>query len=531
MEKVKEFVKQNQKKVLIGLLILTILLQVLIRIQYGFDKAYLHIDEGYSYGLMNYDKIDIMDNEDFYNNWHTNEYYKDYLSISSEEAMDFTPVYENQKNDVHPPFYYLLLRIASSFTIDSFSKWTGIILNIFIFVATSILIYFIANRIFHNKVYAVFVVLVNGFTLASIDTTIFIRMYALNALNLLIISYLHMKNFNKKELAIKDLIIMSVFIIIGSLTHYYYLVFLFILFVIYMGKFIKEKNIRNIIRYGITMVISASISLAIFPYSFVHMFMGYRGTGAISNLTDITKMWNSFGAYLGILCYNVFNGILLIMILVSIGIVIYKLIKDKKFTIAFENAEFWIMFIPTIIYFTIVALISPYQELRYIMPVCPLLVIGGVYLFKVLLEKVFSKKNTYVILSIIFVVMLILPSIIKPNIPFYYLYKDKKDIVATIEQQHQTPILYVFKKEQNRFLDDLYLFTIADNSYIMDVKEFSKEKLKEVFANINLENGLIVIINEGIEHEKYLKEISENLDVTTYKHLQRMNACNIYQMK
>lgn len=531
MEKLKEFVKRNQNKIIIGLLILTILLQVLLRIQYGFEKAYLHIDEGYSYGLMNYDKIDIMNNEDFYNTWHTNEYYKDYLSISSEEAMDFTAVYENQKNDVHPPFYYLLLRIASSFTIDSFSKWTGITLNIVIFILTSIFIYLIANRIFKNKLYAVFIVLVNGFTLASIDTTIFIRMYALNALNLLIITYLHIINFNKKELQLKDLVVMSIAIIVGSLTHYYYLVFLFMLFVIYMIKLIKEKHAKNIIRYISMMVISGTISLAIFPYSFVHMFMGYRGTGAISSLTNISQMWNSARAYYYILRDNAFNGFLLFMIVISVIMIGYSVIKNKKLAIKFENKEFWLMFVPSIIYFTIVALVSPYQELRYIMPVCPLLIIGVFYLFKVSFVKVLNEKNTYIILNLTFIIMLILPNIVKPDIPFYYLYKDKKDIVSKIEDAHDTPVLYVFNKQENRFLDDLYLFTISDQSYIMDAEEFSKERLTQIFANIDLEKGLIVIMNEGLEHETYLKEISKTLKVTNYEHLQRMNACNIYQMK
>ena len=219
------------------------------------------------------------------------------------------------------------------------------------------------------------------------------------------------------------------------------------------------------------------------------------------------------------------------MVLVSVAVVVYHFIKNKKLSIKFENKEFWLMFIPSVIYFTMVALVSPYQELRYIMPVCPLLVIGGFYLLKVLLEKVFSKKNTYYILSAIFVVMLILPSIIKLDIPFYYLYKDKKEIVTKIEQEQDKPVLYIFNKEQNRFLDDLYLFTISNQSYIMDKEEFSKEKLKEIFTNINFKNGFFVIINEGLEHETYLKEISKTLNVTGYEHIQRMNACDIYQME
>lgn len=525
----KEFIKTHKNILLNILLVVIIILQVTLHIQYGIDKAYLHMDEGYSYGLMNYNKIDIMNNEDFYNTWHTNEYYKDYLSISSDEVRDLSPVYENQKNDVHPPFYYLLLRIASSFTIDSFSKWTGISLNIIIFIITSVLIYLVANKIFKNKIYAIFVILVNGFTLASIDTTVYIRMYALNALNLLIISYLHIINYDKDELKFKDLAIMSLFIIIGSLTHYYYLVFLFVLFMIYLIKFIKEKNWRNLAKYIATMIVSAVISLVIFPYSFVHMFMGYRGTGAVSNLANPDQMWNSMGKYISIVNNNVLNGALILIGILVIAIVLYKIIKNKKITLKFENKEFWMVFIPTIIYFTIVALVSPYQELRYIMPICPLIVISTFYLLKVLFEKVLSTYHTYIALSIVFIMMLIIPSV--ANINFYYLYKDKAEIVNKIEEEHDVPCLYVFNKNQNRFLDDLYLFSILDKSYVMDKNEFSKEKVKEVFENIDTSKGLIVIINEGIEHQIYLDELERTLKLKDCKHLQRMNACNIYQFE
>lgn len=526
MEKLKEFVKKNQNAILTCILISTIMLQVLLHILYGIEKPYFHIDEGYSYGLMNYDKVDIMNNDDFYNTWHTKDYYMDYFSISSEEEGDFSPVYENQKNDVHPPFYYLILRIASMFTINSFSKWTGIIPNIIIFIITSVFVYLIATKIFKNKIYGVFIVLVNGFTLASIDTTIFIRMYALNALNLLIIAYLHMINFNKKELSIKDLGIMSIFIIIGSLTHYYYLVFLFMLFVIYILKFIKERNIKNIVKYVVMMGISACISLAIFPYSFVHMFMGYRGVGAISNLEKLEGMWNSLGRYIGILNNNTFNGALIVILIVVAMMAIYKIAKNKKIILKFESKEFWLVFLPTICYFLIVALVSPYQELRYIMPICPLMVIGVFYLFKVALEKVFSSKNTYIALTITFILMLILQKTV--YLPFFYLYKDKKEIVSKMEEEHSRPCLYIFNTSQNRFLDDIYMFTKIDNSYILDSSLFNEAKVREIFENIDIENGITVFINGGLNNDSCLDILTKELNCASYKWIQRMNACDIY---
>ena len=134
MKQEKSLSKKLSKKAIIISLAIIIIIQILARIYVGYKKEYFHIDEAYSYSLMNYDKIQITENDDFYDTWHTKDYYIDYLSVNSDEVWNLKPVYENQKNDVHPPLYYLLLRIAASFTIDGFTKWTGIILNIIIYV-------------------------------------------------------------------------------------------------------------------------------------------------------------------------------------------------------------------------------------------------------------------------------------------------------------------------------------------------------------------------------------------------------------
>ena len=132
---------KNKKEILI--IVILILIQSIIYVFVGANKSYLHIDEAYSYGLTNYDKVEIEENADFYNTWHNKEYYEDYLTVNEDEIGDLKPVYENQKNDVHPPLYYLLLRIAMSFSVGSFSKWAGFGLNIVIyaFILTNSLTY------------------------------------------------------------------------------------------------------------------------------------------------------------------------------------------------------------------------------------------------------------------------------------------------------------------------------------------------------------------------------------------------------
>ena len=206
------------------IIILTIILvQTLLYVFVASQKGYIHMDEAYSYGLTNYDRVDIYDNEDFYNTWHDNDYYKDYLVIDEDEVDSYKQVYENQKNDVHPPLYYLLLRLMMNFSIGNFSIWPGVILNIIIYALSAIFTYLICLKIFKDKVKSGIIALVSQITLASITNVIYIRMYALTGLFVLITSYLHLLLLDSKKLNYKLLTAIGISSLLGSLTHYYYL--------------------------------------------------------------------------------------------------------------------------------------------------------------------------------------------------------------------------------------------------------------------------------------------------------------------
>ncbi len=63
-----KFLKKNY------LLIIFIIIQTIFYIIAGANKEYLHIDEAYSFGLTHYDKVEIQENSDFFDNWHTKEF-------------------------------------------------------------------------------------------------------------------------------------------------------------------------------------------------------------------------------------------------------------------------------------------------------------------------------------------------------------------------------------------------------------------------------------------------------------------------
>lgn len=516
--------KVNKEKIA---LFLVIIVQIIVYIFLGMQKTYIHMDEAYSIGLTNYDKVDITENEDFYNNWHTKQYYEDYISIGKEEISNLKPVYENQRNDVHPPFYYLLLRIAYTFNLDSFSKWPGLILNIIILVISNILVYKILKELIKDKKIALLICLVNGLVVASIESVTYIRMYALNSLLLLLVAYWHIMNFRKENISLKSYVSIGLIVLLASLTHYYNVIYIAIIYILYLIRYIKNKQYKNIAKYTLTMVISAVMSLVIFPYSIEHIFMGYRGQGVLSTFTDLSKMLTNLGNYLNIVNTNIFNGLLWIILLFFTIVLAYKFIKEKQLIIKVENTKLLLIIIPAFIYFLIVAVSSPYTEIRYIIPVCSFIFICVIYILNLIINKVLNEKNSKIAFTIFMLILLIMPILTPAKINNLYL--EHRDIVAKVEEKYyKLPTIYLFNTNQNRFLDDIYLFTKIEESYILDIEKANVENIEKILESKNTDNGILLWVNEGFEKQNYIDMIMNTQNFKNCEHIKRMNACDIY---
>ena len=581
--------KLNEKSKETIIIAIILIIQTLIFIIAGLNKKYIHMDEAYSLGLASYNKVDIQQNKDFYDTWHSKKYYEDYLSVNENEKNNFNPVYENQKNDVHPPLYYLLLRIAMGFHVGSFSKWSGIILNIFIYVFITIFMYLIIKKLLVGtekyKQKSAILALISSITLSSINNAIYIRMYAFSTLNILITTYLHLKLLDNNKINYKLLLAIGISALVGSLTHYYYLFYLAMLFIMFVIKYLKEKEYKELFKYIGTMLLAGFFSLIIFPYSIQHMFFGYRGQGAISNLLNISEFLKRIGQYILIVNVYNFNNTLFILLIFILGIIIYKKVKKIKL-IETKNKYIKYIVLPTIFYFILVAISAPWIELRYIMPICNLIFILVFYSIITLLKNVIKEKTINKIMIGIVLLILIMPFISnqiidlvigktfrneqensysskqdiveklknESNIPIdilkefndasidnillfiknfniepEVLYSNKSKVTKIIEKDlNNIPAIYIFNSNNNRFLDDILLFANIKESYIAKDIDCNEEEINEIIKNKDIDNGILIFINEGQENEKILKEIKEvtNLINTTY--LQRLNACDLY---
>lgn len=514
-----------------------IVIQTIIFVILGFNKSYIHIDEAFSFGLASYDKIKIQNNEGFYNAWHDKLYYEDYLVLNQDEKYDFWQVYENQKNDVHPPLYYLFLRIAMGFSIDKFSVWPGIIINIIIYIFITIFTYLIFKKLLQNKdkcnEKATILTLVSTLTLSSLTNVIYIRMYALSTLNIAIITYLHLKLLDTKESDKKLLVCIGLSALIGSLTHYYYLFYLAMLAIMFVIKYLKDKEYKELAKYLGTMAIAGILSLLIFPYSIKHMFFGYRGQGAISNLENASKFVQSIGKYIQKVNLYAFNNCL--WIIFSIIVVLYILRKIGK------NKYLKYIAVPILFYFLLASISSPWVELRYVMPICPMIFVLIMVLLEDGLSNFFKGKKSNIILCIILIMICVMPFIsnkileINDKTNFRMknevLYSNKKEILNKLGNDLNVPTIYLINPKDNRFLDDILLFSKIDESYMALDFECNKENIQSVMQEKDLSNGIVVFISDGLNDNEMLEVIKEALNLEKITHLERMNACDIYYIK
>lgn len=521
----------NKKKEIL-LVTLILIIQTIIFVIVGINKTYIHMDEAYSLGLASYDKVEIQANEDFYNNWHNKEYYEDYLTVNDDETDKFSQVYENQKNDVHPPLYYLILRIAMGFTKNHYSKWSGIIVNIIIFMFITVFMYLILQKLLGNKEKskekAIILAFVSSLTMASLTNVIYIRMYALSTLNILITTYLHMKLLDSEKVNYKLLVGIGISALAGSLTHYYYLFYLVMLYLLLAIKFIKEKNFKNLMWYTVAMVIAGVLSLVIFPYSIQHMFFGYRGQGFISKLMDIPQFLKGIGGYLLKINNFAFNKMLTVILAIILMTVIYKIIKKQR-VVSEKNKYTKFIILPTIFYFILVAVASPWIELRYIMPVCSLIFCLVIYYLYNFSNNILGEKKSNILTGLILVVILITPVVLKiePEVAF----TDKKEIVKKLENELNVPTIYFFNSSHNRFLDDILLFATVNESYVAKDMEYTVENMNQILDGKDISKGLVIFINEGQENDDIIAVLKETTCLENIEYLKRLNACDVYYLK
>ena len=249
----------------------------------------------------------------------------------------------------------------------------------------------------------------------------------------------------------------------------------------------------------------------------------------MDNLHDSNQILTNLGQQINTLNYYTFNKLTLVIAILIIGIWLCNKIRKKaNFKLEKIKKEILLMIsIPTIFYFLITSIASPWRVLRYMVAVSGLIFVLAIYWLYKELKNGFSNKVTNIVITIVLGAILISPFILKlePEL----LYADRKDFVQEISGElKNVPTIYLFDSSQNRLFDDILVFSMVDNSYIAKDIEYTEENIKKIFADKDVSNGVIILLDQGDKTDGIINTVKNALNLEDSRYLQRLTSCDVY---
>lgn len=432
--------------------------------------------------------------------WKTKDDALKYVTLQSDEILNFFSVYYNQSRDTHPPLFYYLVHIVSIIFLNHFSKYTIFIINMIAFIGVNIIIKKMLNLI-HKEHLTIPTMILYGLSIGAISTVMFQRMYMLLTFFIIFYSYLCIKIIKNdfklsKELRLK----MGIIIILGFLTHYYFCIYA-IFFAFFLGiktyKKYGKKEFNKLIFYYCKIAI---IGVLLFPASIYHIFFSYRGIGATTDNFSILDFF-----YLVCDAYSL-NLILGLVLFVLISIIAIIKCKKKK------DAINLVLLIPTIGFIIICSKISPYLEMRYIMGILPIVAV----IFWISIDDIFKSYKKQ-ILSIIFILIIIF-SIVKLSYrePLY-LYSEYEKNIEIAKENYNKKFIYIGDNAYNH-IQNMPEFMIYEKSLILNV---NNNELKYLESNNELigEDSFIVSMKQYMNVQEIIEEVKSLTGYDNYNTL------------
>ena len=488
------------KKKALKYLVIIILILIGIRVYFGYQKEDFFMDETFSYTLMNMKEGAgmIQTAPEFNNIWISGDKIKNMLVVGKDEVLRYDIVYYNQTQDVHPPLYYFLLHTASALSFGNFTKWTGIILNILIFIGISFTLYVIGKKVFKSTIWAIVLVAIYGVSTGAIFSTIFIRMYELLILFVLlylikVIDILKKNIIDKEDITKKDMLELVTIFVLGMLTHYHFIIIsVLISLVLFIIMLFKKVKISRICTYVGINILGLLIYSAIYPSFYTHMFGTQRGTESTGNLLNLADYADRIKRGINVFDVNIFGEVGKIIIPIFILFITLAVIKKilenglkkveekdgkKEETECIDKYILGIVIISTIIYFMLVSKIVPFMSIRYFLIIVPLIHIVLVYIFKFVMETLVKKEILRISMVVIIILgyMLISLTVAEKN---EFLYKGSNNMYKEIEKTGVKDYIYYY----NNFYEvnsDITRYTKDVNVYFADINKVSENNSNE----------------------------------------------------
>lgn len=393
--------------------------------------------------------------------FHSNLWFDESYSVAISNNHSFAEIWSIGGHDVHPVFYYWMLKIVSLIFGNKILCYR--LLSVLSIALLGILGYTHIRKDFGEKVGAVFSLLVYTFPL-NIVYAVEIRMYGWAMFFVMVMAIYAYRIFvNKKVLIenklektdIKNWIIFGIFSLISAYTHYYGLmaagIVNILLFIWLVKDAIKQKKFTlNLKAFLIQAVVEVLLYIPWILSLLLQMSQVSNGFWIGIKFPDtLIEMFTfQFTGNLGDTCY-INNWVAGIYGIVFCLYIIYCVVKNKKSTnkLSLEPAKLAVSVYGLVILGAIaVSLIiwRPIIYARYLLVVTSLLI----FTFSYIMAKVGNKRGNIAIL----ILTVIVATIININLSQINYDKSNQEPINYLKENIQEGDIFVYGNEGSGFV-------------------------------------------------------------------------------
>ena len=435
-----------------GALVLALIAVLGVCLLFSVRKSGMFIDEIYTYGLSNSHFAPFladMKGGDLVDKVLTRQDLLDYVTVNDGEGFDFASVYDNQVRDVHPPLYYWLFNIVSSLTPNVFSKWTGLALDLVLYLGCLLLLWRLVYELYDSRDIAAAAVILYGISGLGLSTMLMIRMYVLMTLWTLLLALLVARQLREPR-PLRDVWI-GLCILLGLLTQYYFVFYAFFLCAAYVLLRLGQKRWKDAGRFALCAFAGVGLLVLLFPAAIRHLTADklVSGGNALEQLSTLSQYRTRL-----VFFYHEARHGLKIAVFVSLFALLGLLLCFKRLRAdkgdRHREKDSLLILVPAFVTFILVALISPVDEQRYIYNLAPLFVAVACLLLYLLRRtlgdypgrELWQKAALALMLAAaVLQVKSTPPKYLYPQAPDYY---DSYAVYNELAEEHrEDPVLYL----------------------------------------------------------------------------------------
>lgn len=471
--------------------------------------------------------------------WVSGQDYLHYIAVSPQNSFNYASVYYNQRGDVHPPLFYMLLHTICSVFQGRFSKWYGLVINMVFLLLTLWMLYRMCREFVGGEKVALAIVAVYAFSQGFMSTAMFIRMYAMLTFWVVWSCYLHLRlvkaDFQMTKKRVFSLMLVT---FLGFYTHYYYVLYAIGIAMVCAVLMAVKKKYRNLFQYILTLGTTAVLGICIWLFAIKHVFYGYRGQGSFQALKQIEYYFLK----LKLIAAQIFSPMLggkwwLLVVVLLLTLTAMILVKGQ----GVKAGNICMIVLPILFYTVMVSQIVPFYADRYVMCTYPfvcMILIGGIgYLVKCLcggsltvvseklqnsLKKYRGRVETIVLLTAVGILFVC-------NNYFWhmpgYLCPEGQETATVLEN---TDCVYVLPDgDWNESAEESTV--LAQCKRVGIVYESNISVLSEEYEYQEGDNLMICVHNQ-MDVDDVIRKVQESLGAESLREISRENGTNVVRV-